>query len=349
MADDASRTAAPEADPLAWEAANRNRAGLSALAAAALTIIGSVVTGLTNSGAPKAEDRILTVVDTLQRAANGRAIPPGQFAAIFVYRGEHALAYIAGAVIIGLGSLAVFAPLAYLYRAARARGQVPRLALFAAAAGAVGFGIGQSISRTAYYLAAADFKNAADRTNSGAIDAQNTPTALAGALIGELGALMLAIAFVLICLHSMRVGLLSRFMGIVGMFVGATIVIGGLDPVGVFRSFWLGALGMMILGRLPRGRPPAWAVAEAVPWPTQQEIREQRMAERRAREAERAPAPDRGARRRDRGADGDADGAPPEPRGGRVPAPRAPQPRRDDVAPGRPHPSSKKRKRKRRS
>ena len=77
MADDASRIAAPEADPLAWEAANRNRAGLSALAAAALTIIGSVVTGLTNSGAPKAEDRILTVVDTLQRAANGQASPPG--------------------------------------------------------------------------------------------------------------------------------------------------------------------------------------------------------------------------------------------------------------------------------
>jgi hypothetical protein len=32
-----------------------------------------------------------------------------------------------------------------------------------------------------------------------------------------------------------------------------------------------------------------------------------------------------------------------------VPAPRAPQPRREGAAPGRPHPSSKKRKRKRRS
>jgi hypothetical protein len=133
------------------------------------------------------------------------------------------------------------------------------------------------------------------------------------------------------------------------MFVGATIVIGGLDPVGVFRSFWLAALALMILGRLPRGRPPAWSVPEAVPWPSQQQIREQRMAERRAREAERAPAPQRGARRGGRSEDADAGGAPAQPRGGRVPAPRAPQPRRDDVAPGRPHPSSKKRKRKRRS
>jgi hypothetical protein len=38
-----------------------------------------------------------------------------------------------------------------------------------------------------------------------------------------------------------------------------------------------------------------------------------------------------------------------KPKAARVPAPRAPQPRRDDAAPGRPQPSSKKRKRKRRS
>src|SRR3954447_24493568 len=122
MADDARP--APDADPLAWEAANAKRAGLSAAAAAVLTIVGSVVTGLANSGAPKAQDRILTVVDTLQRAANGRPIPPGQFSAIFVYRGEHALAYIAGAVIIGLGALAIFPALGYVYRAARARGPI---------------------------------------------------------------------------------------------------------------------------------------------------------------------------------------------------------------------------------
>src|SRR4051812_21332245 len=300
MADDARP--APDADPLAWEAANAKRAGLSAAAAAVLTIVGSVVTGLVNAGAPKAQDRILTVVDTLGRAAAGRTSPPGQFATVYAYRGEHAGPYILGAVLIGLGALAIFPALAYLYRAARARGPVPRLALVAAAAGAVGFGLGQTISRTAYYLAAADFKDAADRTNSAAIDAQNTPTALAGALIGEIGALMLAVAFVLICLHAMRAGLLTRFMGIVGMFVGATIVVGGLDPVGVVRSFWLAALAMLILGRLPRGRPPAWSVAEAVPWPSQQQVREQREAARRAREGDRAPAPKRGAAPRGRGA-----------------------------------------------
>jgi hypothetical protein len=349
MADDSS-PATPD-DTLAWEAENTRRAGLFALAAAVLTITGSIVTGLANAAAPKADDRILTIVDTLGRAAAGRPIPPGRFATILEYFGQHPAPFIAGGILIGLGALLTFPPLAFLYRAARARGPAPRLALIAAAAGCAGFGIGQAVSRTAFFLAAADFADARDHSNSAAIDVQNAPAVLAGNLIGQIGGLMLAIAFVLICIHAMRVGLLTRFTGVIGMFVGGTIVIAKLDPFGIVRSFWLGAVAVLLLGRMPRGRPPAWSVAEAVPWPTQQQVREQRMAARRER-GEPEVEPRRPSRRRggdSAGAADDVDGAPPESRAARVPAPRAPRPRRDDPAPGRPHPSSKKRKRKRRS
>jgi hypothetical protein len=298
MTDDAGRT---DDDPLAWEAQKARPVGLLALAAGALTILGAVVTGLANSGAPRAEDRVLTLVDTLGRAAAGRPVPPGQLATVVQYQGEHVLAFSAGAILVGLGTLAIFP------------------------------------------LAARGFAHGADHTNAAALDARNDPIGVAGAIIGELGALALAIAFLLVCLHSMRAGLLTRFMGIIGMFVAATLVIRGFDPFGVVRSFWLGAFGMMVLGRLPRGRPPAWSVAEAVPWPTQQQVREQREAARRAREG------DTQAERPGRRRAPDANGAPAEPRASRVPAPRAPQPRREDAAAGRPHPSSKKRKRKRRS
>jgi hypothetical protein len=128
------------------------------------------------------------------------------------------------------------------------------------------------------------------------------------------------------------------------MFAAATFVIRGLDPFGAIRAFWFAALAMLILGRLPSGRPPAWSVPEAVPWPTQQELREQRAAAARER-----GEPERPARRRGGGAAGTDDDAKAAPRGRRVPAPRAPQPRREDAVPGRPHPSSKKRKRKRRA
>jgi hypothetical protein len=352
MSDDASapaaRTAAPAEGPLAWEAANAKRAGLCALAAGATTIAGSVITGLANSDTPQADDRILTLVDTLARTAEGQTIPPGQFSTLYAARGDQAPLFILGAVLIGLGALLIFPALAYVYRAARARGPVPKLAIITLAAGSAGFAIGQTVSRTAFYLGAASFADASDRTNSAAFDAQNTPTVVTGAIIGELGALLLGVAFVIVCLHAMRVGLLTRFMGIVGIFVGATIVIRPLDPVGVVRSFWLAALGLMILGRLPRGRPPAWTVPEAVPWPSQQQVREQRMAEQKARQGAR---PDRAARRR--GApegepDADGDGGAPEAPQARVPAPRAPQPRRDDATPGGPQAGARKRKRKRR-
>jgi hypothetical protein len=342
---DESRTAAPEDDQLAWEAHNALRAGLFAIAGGLLGLIGVVVTGLSNAGAPSAEDKILTLTDTLGRAAAGQPIPPGQASIVLEFRGHHAAGFIAGSILTGLALLATFPALAYLYRAARARGPVPRFALIAAAIGAAAAGIGLMAGQTAHYLDAASFANAADHSNSAALDVQNTPIFLAGGLIGSFGGLFLAVAFVLICLHAMRVGLLTRLMGVLGMFAGATLVIQFLDAPGVIRWFWMIALGFLFLGRLPRGRPPAWAVAEAVPWPTQQQLREQREAAREAA-GEREPAAP--ARRR-RGPE-ESNGSPPaDGRAKSVPAPRAPQPRRDDAVAGRPHPSSKKRKRKRRS
>jgi hypothetical protein len=40
-------------------------------------------------------------------------------------------------------------------------------------------------------------------------------------------------------------------------------------------------VGALLLGRFPRNIPPAWTSGEAMPWPTQQEIREERDRQRR--------------------------------------------------------------------
>jgi hypothetical protein len=39
----------------------------------------------------------------------------------------------------------------------------------------------------------------------------------------------------------------------------------GLLP---FVLIWFLYFGVLLLDRLPRGRPPAWAAGEAIPWPT---------------------------------------------------------------------------------
>jgi hypothetical protein len=129
------------------------------------------------------------------------------------------------------------------------------------------------------------------------------------------GTIALAFSYVIIALNAMRAGLLSRFMGILGIIVGALIVL-PLLPQGVpiVQIFWLGALGFLFLGYWPGGRGPAWETGEAEPWPSPQA---------------RAGLPEPG------------DGDEPELEEGSD----EPEPEQE---PEKPHPTSKKRKRKRR-
>ena len=76
---------------------------------------------------------------------------------------------------------------------------------------------------------------------------------------------MLALGFWLVkgSLDAMRIGLLTRFMGIMGIALGPALVLGfGL----LVMPLWLMALGVLFLGRWPRGMPPAWITGRAEPW-----------------------------------------------------------------------------------
>ena len=173
-------------------------------------------------------------------------------------------------------------------------------------------------------IAASAFAGATDQSAAAARDAQASPAVLAAGLMQVVGVFALALAFVLLALNGMRTGLLTRFMGVLGMIVGALFIIPLGSSLPIVQAFWLVALGVLFLGRWPTGMPPAWVTGEAQPWPTQQELREARL-ERAGGDGEERP---RRSGRRERA-------EPPE-----TPAPELPE--------RRPHPSSKKRKRKRR-
>ena len=323
---------------LAEEAAGRQRAGFAALAAALLTTLGVVLTTVGQPSTSKFDDKIVTVVDAMGRTANGQPIPPGRISAFAVEVGQHPVVPIMGAILYGFGSLAIFFAMAYLFRATRARKPgMPQIALILAAVGSVGFGVGRAVSEVARYLGAHSFVNAVDKTNSAASDALSPTATLVGQLIWETSALALGFGIAIISLNAMRVGLLSRFMGVLGVIVGVAVApILPIDQQGIIRVFWLAALGMLFLGRLPSGTPKAWATGEAEPWPSQQQLREQRAAARAdadAGQGEDEPETPRASRR----------GAP------ATPPPKAPSPRRPDPgAPGSEHSASKKKKRKRR-
>ena len=93
-----------------------------------------------------------------------------------------------------------------------------------------------------------------------------TEASLAGVVtgLGIAGALGFVIALFYTCLWAMRTGLLSRFWGSLGMALGVATLLGLLP----FLLIWLVYVAALVLGKVPGGRPPAWAAGEAIPWPT---------------------------------------------------------------------------------
>jgi hypothetical protein len=86
--------------------------------------------------------------------------------------------------------------------------------------------------------------------------------------VGSAGTLALAISFVFFSINAMRVGLLTRFMGVIGAIIGVLYVIPLLAGP-VIQLLWLLAIGVLFLGRWPGGgRGPAWETGEAIEWPS---------------------------------------------------------------------------------
>lgn len=100
-----------------------------------------------------------------------------------------------------------------------------------------------------------------DEASNASTEASLTPFATGFGIAGGLG---FVIALFYSCLWGMRTGLLTRFWGALGMAL-VVVTLLGLFP---FLLIWFAYFGLLILGVLPGGRPPAWEAGEAIPWPT---------------------------------------------------------------------------------
>jgi hypothetical protein len=131
-------------------------------------------------------------------------------------------------------------------------------------------GTGTSTTGTSTTAAAPKPKTpdqAASDAREGLADHLNKHTTLliAGGLISTIGVLALVFGMIYTNLWSMRVGLVSRFWGALGMAFGLFLIIPLFPPIPGL-VLWFAALGLMFLGVWPRPLPPAWAAGEAIPW-----------------------------------------------------------------------------------
>lgn len=182
-----------------------------------------------------------------------------------------------GAIVNGAGLLAMGFTLAFLIGLARARnpdlrGFIRPLAL----AGGALAGLTGIIYSIVIAQKASDFVNHGAQTYEQANHLTSGGLLLALPLFGQAAALLLAVAFVLVALHSMKVGLLTRFMGYLGIFTGILVLFPIGSPVPVVQAFWLLGLAYLFTGRWPSGVPPTWRSGTAEPWPSSASLREQR-------------------------------------------------------------------------
>jgi hypothetical protein len=199
-----------------------------------------------------------------------------------------------GSIIAAFSLFALAWTLLWLWDAARARDPNvrPWFMGWIAAAGAVIQAIGVVVYAVAFGNAAHDFVGHGTQTWPEA-NALLTGGALVAAQIANyFGLLLLAVGIVLVSLNAMRVGLLTRFLGYLGIIAGVLTIL-PLVPIPIVEAYWLLALAYLLTGRWPSGVPPAWSSGRAERWPSSQELRAARagQATPRGGRAKRAPEP----------------------------------------------------------
>jgi hypothetical protein len=241
------------AEVLAWEERWARPVALATLASI-LLIVGAIVVASQGVGGGGGESELLQNVDA--------------------HRSAQLFSSILQAV--GVGLLA--APLYYLFRAARERsermrgqlvGVVVAGPLFLAAL-AIFSGIStlhaasDFVSNEVPHLMAKGVSLSSDRANEAATEAiDDAPLRPLAAGFGIAGQIGFIVGMIYTSLHAMRTGLLTRFWGSLGMALGAVSFI-----FFQFALLWFVYLGLMLMGWVPGGKPPAWRSGEAEPWPS---------------------------------------------------------------------------------
>jgi hypothetical protein len=238
-------------EQLRWEAENGPKAAVAAFAAGLFTLAALVIQlGFVGGGGGNEKAGLLRIH-------------------------EHQGALLASLVAQAISVFLLIAALAYLTRATMARRPEQLRFLWPLLAAApVLLAVGAVLTQLNLGDIADKFVNEGVQTNARAKNLVDDRDTAAG-IIASAGTLFLALSYVLVSVNAMRSGLLSRFMGILGIIAGALLVLPILPGGGQFvQLFWIVALGVLFLDRWPSGRGPAWSAVEAIPWPTAAQVRE---------------------------------------------------------------------------
>jgi hypothetical protein len=179
--------------------------------------------------------------------------------------------FLASTILSALAALLLTGVFLYLFNTTLARrGGLPRWFLYLVVGAPVVFAIATVVNGLNAIDSADQFADGGvvrgQRGEDRATDIHGSSLGLAG--LDSAARIALAFLFVMLPVRARRVGLLSPFMSILGVVAGALVVFPLGNVSSVVQAFWLGAVGMLFLGKWPGGRGPAWESGTAEPWPT---------------------------------------------------------------------------------
>ena len=174
---------------------------------------------------------------------------------------EQSGAYLTSAVLAAIASVVLIGVFLYLFRAAIARGAaVPQWFIYLVVGGPLLYAVATVLGALDAIDIGDEFASGTPIRGQAGEDRARDLGGSSGLLVGisTAGTVGMAFLFVMLPLRARRVGLLTPFMGILGVVAGALIVFRGQLPglATVLQAFWLGALGALLLGRWPGGRGP---------------------------------------------------------------------------------------------
>lgn len=259
---------------LAWETRQRTGAATAAAVAAVCLFVGTVWRGLILADLPRTG-----VLQALDLA--GQPGPVGSAESLRIdtlrFYDEQSTGVLLASLVVALGYVGLGWALSFLAQATRARRPgFPRLLTGLP----IIAGVLQAISTVASTLATngaiGDFLGGR-RTVDDALDITGSGLGVFAQVLALPAVLGLALSLVFISLNAMRVGLLTRFMGVLGMITAALQILPIGGPLPVVQCFWLIMLAVLFLGRWPGRTPPAWRTGRAEPWPSSAEVRAARQ------------------------------------------------------------------------
>jgi hypothetical protein len=252
----------------------RERLAVPAFAGGILYLLSGIITNSVAGSAPT-----VGVLQGLAPALSGVAKPAvSPRGAEVKYLSHHASSLIIASVLAMIALVTLALVLVLLADAARFR----RPTSWAAARpliliGGVGLAVISLAHQVLLAIETHSFATGHDFTNH-AVDhalAKSSPLVVSQYL-DLLAGLSVAVAMGVIMVNAMRVGLVTRWLGVVGILSAILIFLPlGGATLEVIPSFWLVAMGILYVGKWPNGQPPAWESGEARPWPSRAQARQE--------------------------------------------------------------------------